>query len=47
MKVVQIISEHKQKKSKTQVEAIVKLEDGRLVTRHIQASEAVKAEEKE
>lgn len=36
MKIVRIISEHKQKKSKGQVQAIVKLENGQTVTRHIQ-----------
>lgn len=35
MKVLRIISEHKQKKSLGQVEAIVKLPDGKVVTRHI------------
>lgn len=35
MKVIRIISEHQQKKSRGQVEAIVKLEDGRVVTRHL------------
>lgn len=35
MKIIKIISEHKQKKSKGQVEAIVRLEDGSIVTRHL------------
>ena len=35
VKIVRIISEHKQKKSHRQSEVIVKLEDGRMVTRHM------------
>lgn len=37
MKVIKIISEHKKKATAGMVEAIVRLEDGRLVTRHIYA----------
>jgi hypothetical protein len=45
MKLVRVISEHKQKKSAGQIEAIVKLPNGRIVTRHIR-SEQAKAEAK-
>lgn len=40
MKIVQIISEHQKKATKGMVEAIVRLEDGRLVTRHLYAPKA-------
>ena len=38
MKILRIISEHKKKKSIGQVEAIVQLPDGKIVTRHIYPS---------
>lgn len=40
MKLIRIISEHKKKATKGLVEAIVKLEDGSVVTRHIYPSDA-------
>jgi len=45
MKLVKIISEHKKKSTKGMVEAVVKLKDGSLVTRHIYPAEAEKAEQ--
>ena len=42
MKLVKIISEHKKKAKLGMVEAIVKLADGSLVTRHIYPSDAAK-----
>ena len=39
MKVIRVISQHKQHKSAGQVQAIVQLENGQLVTRHIKAPE--------
>lgn len=44
MKVIRIISEHKQKKSRGKFEVIVKMDDGRLVTRHMPLSAAQKQE---
>ena len=44
MKIVRIISEHQKKGSKGMVEAIVKLKDGTLATRHIFPADADKAE---
>ena len=45
MKIVRIISEHQKKGSKGMVEAIVKLKDGTLATRHIFPADADKTEE--
>jgi hypothetical protein len=45
MKIVRIISEHLQKKSKGQVEAIVRLPSGEHVTRHVYPSKVEKEEE--
>jgi len=45
MKLVKIISENKQPGKKGMVEAIVKLKDGSLVTRHIYPADADKAEQ--
>jgi len=45
MKLVKIISEHQKKATKGMVEAIVKLKDGSLVTRHIYPADAEKAEQ--
>lgn len=42
MKLVQTISEHKKKATKGMVEAIVRLKDGSLVTRHIYPGDAAK-----
>jgi len=47
MKLIKIISEHKKKSTKGMVEAIVKLKDGSLVTRHIYPADAEKAEQKQ
>lgn len=44
MKIVRVISEHQKKGSKGMVEAIVKLKDGSLVTRHIYPADADKSE---
>jgi hypothetical protein len=44
MKIIQVISEHKKPGTKGMVEAIVKLKDGSLVTRHIFPADADKAE---
>ena len=47
MKLVKVISEHNEKNhpgQKGMVEAIVKLEDGSLVTRHIHPADATKAD---
>ena len=47
MKLIKIISEHSEKNhpgQKGMVEAIVKLEDGLLVTRHIYPADATKAD---
>lgn len=46
MKLIRIISEHKKKKSAGQIEAIVQLPNGQLVTRHIHPEQA-KVEKKE
>lgn len=43
MKLVKIISEHKKPGTKGMVEAIVKLKDGSLVTRHIHPADTEKA----
>ena len=48
MKLIKIISEHNEKNhpgQKGMVEAIVKLEDGSIVTRHIHPADAEKAEQ--
>jgi hypothetical protein len=42
MKLIQVISTHKKKATKGMVEAIVKLKDGRIVTRHIYPGDAAK-----
>ncbi len=47
MKVIKIISEHKQKKSAGEFECIVKLEDGSIVTRHLKLGKDAVAKSQE
>jgi hypothetical protein len=44
MKIVRVISEHKKKSKLGMVEAVVRLKDGLLVTRHIFPADVDKAE---